>query len=44
MVELMKKLAKNGQEVIEAFVDMLTEEDQPLPEPRMIPTKPLQVA
>ena len=35
---------RNGQEVIEAFVEMLTQENQVLPEPRMLPTKPLQVA
>jgi predicted RNase H-like HicB family nuclease len=39
-----EEAAKNGQEVIEAFVEMLTEEDKPLPEPRILPTKPLQVA
>jgi predicted RNase H-like HicB family nuclease len=44
MVGLMKKAAKNGQEVIETFVEMLREENKPLPEPRILPTKPLQVA
>jgi predicted RNase H-like HicB family nuclease len=39
-----EEAAKNGQEVIEAFVEMLKEEDKPLPEPRILPTKPLQVA
>lgn len=39
-----EEAAKNGQEVIENFVEMLTEDKLPLPEPRMVPTKPLQVA
>jgi len=39
-----EEAARNGQEVIEAFVEMLTQENQVLPEPRMLPTKPLQVA
>ena len=39
-----EEAAKNGQEVIEAFIEILQEEGHPLPEPRMLPTKPLQVA
>ena len=39
-----EEAARNGLEVIEAFVEMLTQENQVLPEPRMLPTKPLQVA
>ena len=39
-----EEAAKNGREVIEAFVEMLIEENQPLPEPRTVPTKPLKVA
>ncbi len=39
-----EEAAKNGQEVIEAFVEMLQEEGKLLPEPRMLPTRPLQVA
>ena len=35
---------RNGQEVIENFVEMLTEENQPLPEPRILPKKPLKIA
>lgn len=39
-----KEAAKNGREVIEALVEMLTEDNRPLPEPRMLPTQLLQVA
>lgn len=39
-----EEAAKNGQEVIEAFVEILKEENQPLPEPRILPTMPLQIA
>ncbi|MEH2380692.1 MAG: type II toxin-antitoxin system HicB family antitoxin [Nostoc sp.] len=39
-----EEAAKNGQKVIEAFVEMLQEEGKPLPKPRMLPTRPLQVA
>jgi predicted RNase H-like HicB family nuclease len=39
-----EEAARNGQEVIETFVEMLTEENKALPEPRMLPTQPLQVA
>jgi predicted RNase H-like HicB family nuclease len=39
-----EEAAKNGREVIEALVEMLTEDNRSLPEPRMLPTKPLQVA
>lgn len=39
-----EEAAKNGQEVIDNLVEMLIEEKQPLPEPRIIPVKPLQVA
>ena len=39
-----EEAAKNGQEVIKAFIEMLQEEGKPLPEPRMLPTKPLRVA
>ena len=39
-----EEAAKNGREVIEAFVEMLIEENKPLPEPRTVPTKPLKVA
>ncbi len=39
-----EEAAKNGQEVIENFVEMLTEDGKTLPEPRMFPKKPLQVA
>lgn len=38
-----EEAAKNGQEVIEGFVEILQEEGKPLPEPRMLPTLPLQV-
>ena len=36
-----EEAAKNGQEVIETFVEMLIEENKPLPEPRMFPQKVL---
>jgi predicted RNase H-like HicB family nuclease len=39
-----EEAAKNGREVIETFVEMLIEENKPLPKPRILPTKPLQVA
>ncbi|WP_330203216.1 type II toxin-antitoxin system HicB family antitoxin [Cyanobacterium sp. Dongsha4] len=39
-----EEAAKNGQEVIDNLVEMLIEEKQPLPEPRILPVKPLQVA
>jgi predicted RNase H-like HicB family nuclease len=38
-----EEAAKNGQEVIETFVEIFKEENKPLPEPRILPTKPLQV-
>lgn len=39
-----EEAAKNGKEVIETFVEMLMEENKILPEPRVLPKKPLQVA
>lgn len=42
--ETYEEAARNGQEVIDNLVEMLIEEKQPLPEPRILPIKPLQVA
>ncbi|MGK7942177.1 MAG: type II toxin-antitoxin system HicB family antitoxin [Crocosphaera sp.] len=39
-----EEAARNGQQVIENFLEMLIEENQPLPEPRILPTKPLEIA
>ena len=39
-----EEAARNGQEVIATFVEMLTEENKALPEPRILPTQPLHVA
>ena len=39
-----EEAARNGKEVIENFVVMLIEENQPLPEPRILPKKPLKIA
>jgi predicted RNase H-like HicB family nuclease len=36
-----EEAAKNGQEVIDNLVEILVEEKHPLPEPRILPVKPL---
>ena len=35
---------KHGQEVIESLIDWLQEEGKPVPEPRVFPQMPLEVA
>ncbi len=39
-----EEAARNREEVIENFVEMLIEENQPLPKPRILPKKPLKIA
>ncbi|MBD2093171.1 type II toxin-antitoxin system HicB family antitoxin [Microcoleus sp. FACHB-1515] len=39
-----EEAAKRGQEVIESLLEWLQEEGKPLPEPRVFPQTPLQVA
>lgn len=39
-----EEAAKHGQEVIESLIELFQEEGKPLPQPRLFPEKPLQVA
>jgi predicted RNase H-like HicB family nuclease len=42
--ETYEEAARNGQEVLEAFIAMCQEDGKPLPEPIAYPEKPLKVA
>lgn len=39
-----EEATRNGHEVIENFVEMLIEENKALPEPRILPKQPLEIA
>jgi predicted RNase H-like HicB family nuclease len=39
-----EEAARNGQEVLTAFIEMCQEDGKPLPEPIAYPEKPLKVA